>query len=152
MEEFVPSEKAFLGRGWSYPPTFVKTPVFREGTSEEVGKIQMSAAEQDIRESLLVLFDTLPGERIMEPAFGCNLREMLFEPIDTTFIAYIEDLIATAVLLHEPRISLNRISIDPADDGAGRVDIRLDYSVRSTNSRSNFVYPFYKKEGTEITR
>ena len=152
MKKIIHSEKAFLGRGWSFPPTFIKTMEMEAGAMKEVGKLNMSVAEQDIYESLLVLLTTLPGERIMEPRFGCDLREMLFEPMDTTFIGYIEDLIATAVLLHEPRIKLNRININTDNVIEGRVDIELDYTVRSTNSRFNFVYPFYIKEGTGITR
>ena len=150
MEEYIQPEKAFLGRGWSYPPTFFKTQGFEDGKPKEIGKAQMVSAEQDIQESLRILLDTLPGERIMEPTFGCDLRELLFESMDTTFIAYVEDLIATAVILHEARIELNSIQVQHNQEGEGRVDIELVYTVRSTNSRFNFVYPFYKKEGTEI--
>lgn len=152
MEDFIRSEKAFLGRGWSYPPTFLKTRTVRAGGLAELGRLEMAEAEQDILESLQILFDTLPGERIMDPTYGCDLREMLFEPMDTTFTAYIEDLIATAVLLHEPRISLDHLSVQPDQSGSGRVDIALRYTVRSTNSRFNFVYPFYRLEGTGIAR
>lgn len=137
------NNKAFLGRGWSFPPTFTK---------KNEGKVTMVAAEQDILESLKVLLTTLPGERIMEPQFGCDLREMLFEPMDSTFIAYIEDIVATAIILHEPRIDVNRINVETKNANEGRVDIEVDYTVRSTNSRFNFVYPFYIKEGTGINR
>lgn len=150
MEEFISSEKAFLGRGWTYPPTFIKTRIIVEGEEKEAGHLIMATAEEDIHQSLQVLFDTLPGERIMEPYFGCDLREMLFEPMDTSFRTYIEDLIARAVLLHEPRIQLNRIYLQVNEEGEGRVDIELDYIVRATNSRFNFVYPFYKQEGSGI--
>jgi len=143
MIKTVTNDKAFLGKGWSFPPTFTKSPD---------GKVVIVAAEQDIVESLKVLLTTLPGERIMEPQFGCDLREMLFEPMDSTFVAYIEDIVATALVLHEPRIEVNRIHVETSNANEGRVDIEVDYTVRATNSRFNFVYPFYIKEGTGVSQ
>jgi phage baseplate assembly protein W len=93
---------------------------------------------------------TRPGERVLRPDYGCNLDELIFEPLTTTFKTYIKDLIATAILYHEPRIEVNRIELDDTGELEGRVIISIDYTIRSTNSRFNFVFPFYKEEGTEI--
>jgi hypothetical protein len=86
----------------------------------------------------------------MLPNYGCNLDELLFESLNLTLETYIIDLIRTAILYHEPRIDAKKIEIDQTDEMNGVLLIRIDFVVRSTNSRMNMVYPFYKKEGSEI--
>lgn len=134
------SKKPFLGKGWSFPPTFSK-----ESTST-----RMLEGEEDIESCLEILLTTKQGERIMHPKFGCNLEELLFNPLDRTLITYISDLIKTAILYYEPRIEVLKIQIFEDDSIQGRVNIDLSYLVRATNSRKNKVFPFYKDEGIEI--
>jgi hypothetical protein len=110
----------------------------------------MLSDEADIKSSLEILLSTRQGERVMLPGYGCNLDEMIFEPLTTTFKTYIKDLINTAILYYEPRISVNNIDLDDTGELEGRIIISIDYTVRSTNSRFNFVYPFYKNEATEL--
>ena len=131
------NEHSFLGTGWSFPPRF--DPV--------TSNVIMVSEEQDISESLRILLSTRPGERVMLPRFGCNLDIMLFEPVTTTLLAYVKELILTAILYFEPRIELQSISISTARINEGVVLIELDYIVLSTNSRFNLVYPFYISEG-----
>jgi phage baseplate assembly protein W len=129
---------SFLGTGWSFPPSF----------DRQLGALNMLSDEADIQSSLEILMSTRPGERVMQPTYGCNLDEMLFEPLTTTFKTYIADLIKTAVLFHEPRITLNKVDMTESNDLEGLVLIKLVYTVKSTNSRYNYVYPFYKNEKT----
>ncbi len=131
---------SFLGRGWGFPPTFSKT-------SADVG---MLSNEADIQSSLEILLTTRQGERVMRPDYGCNLDELVFEPLTTTFKTYITDLIATAILYYEPRIDVNNIELDDTGETEGRILIVIEYTVRATNSRFNFVFPFYKNEATDI--
>jgi phage baseplate assembly protein W len=60
------------------------------------------------------------------------------------------DLIKTAILYHEPRIDVDKINIDPTNETEGVLLIIIDYTIRTTNSRKNMVYPFYKGEGNEL--
>ncbi len=130
----------FLGTGWGFPPTFDNT----------TNKVAMSSDEADIQLSLQILLSTRKGERVMLPDYGCNLNEMLFEPMNTTFKSYISEMIRTAILYYEARIDLNSLLIDDSQDADGIIIINISYTVRTTNSRFNFVYPFYKREGTEL--
>ncbi len=102
----------------------------------------MEEGEDNIKSSLHILLSTRPGERIMQPKFGCSLDELLFEPLTTTFQTYIKDLIETAILYFEPRIDVNKITLYD-NTLEGKIDIDIEYTVRSTNSRYNLVYPFY---------
>ncbi|MGE3976128.1 MAG: GPW/gp25 family protein [Nitrospira sp.] len=130
----------FLGTGWSFPPEFHRG--FRS--------VKMVSWDEDIRESLRILLTTSPGERILQPAYGCGLHALAFENVSEGVKTEIKDLIDRAVLFFEPRITLNRIDIDDTDQYEGLLKLYLDYTIRTTNTRSNMVYPFYFIEGTNI--
>jgi phage baseplate assembly protein W len=132
--------KSFLGTGWGFPPAF-------SNKSSDVG---MLSDVDDIQSSLEILLTTRPGERVMRPDYGCNLDELVFEPLTTTFKTYIKDLISTAILYYEPRIEVNSIDLDDTGELEGRILIVIDYTVSATNTRFNFVYPFYKNEATDL--
>lgn len=86
----------------------------------------------------------------MLPGYGCNLDELMFKPLNLTLKTYVIDLIKTAILYHEPRIDVNTVSIDQTKELEGELLINVDFMVRTTNSRKNMVFPFYKAEGSEI--
>jgi phage baseplate assembly protein W len=135
-------DRGFLGRGWSFPPTF----------DRGVGGVRMLEHEADIASSLTILLSTAVGERIMVPQYGCNLDELVFENIDTRMRTLMADKIQSAILYHEPRVVLERVEVvdDQVELLGGRVLIGVTYLVKSTNSRFNFVFPYYRDEGTDI--
>lgn len=139
-------DKSFLGTGWSFPPRFHK----HAAHGSDGGALETVEGEDDIRESLLILLSTAPGERVMQPAFGCGLKLHVFDVINESSVTEIKDLIERAILFFEPRISTEKITV--ADDriGDGLLTIDIEYRVRSTNTRSNIVYPFYFMEGTNV--
>ncbi|BDD07353.1 GPW/gp25 family protein [Aureibacter tunicatorum] len=133
------NENSFLGRGWSFPPSFGKG-----------HGIRMVNEENDIAESLHIILSTSPGERLMNPEFGCDLKAMSFSTIDSRTINSMNDLIKDAILKFEPRISLEKVEIDTSGQLEGIIRIELYYLIRKVNIRTNLVYPFYFKEGTNI--
>ncbi|GAB2577856.1 GPW/gp25 family protein [Spirosoma areae] len=135
-----PERKSFLGTGWAFPPAF----------STVRYEAVMVSDEEDIWQSLQILFNTSLGERVMLPDYGCNLRDYLFAPLNVTLLSYLEDLIRQAIIQHEPRIKLLNLTIIPAEL-EGRLDITVSYLIRSTNTRFNRVYPFYIQEGTNLS-
>ena len=130
----------FLGRGWSFPPSF----------NPALQQVEMTENEEDVRKSLEVLLQTTVGERIMQPKYGCNLEEYLFESMDTATKTLIRDKVETAILYFEPRIEAKKIELDDSSLLEGVVLIKIEYIIRATNSRFNFVFPFYRNEGTEL--
>ena len=132
--------KSFLGRGWSFPPEF----------NRGAKAVKMLEDETDIESSLEILLSTRLGERVMVPKYGCNLDELLFKPLNLTLKTYVVDLIKTAILYYEPRIDVTKIEIDPSDELNGVLLINIEYIIRTTNSRKNMVYPYYKEEGNEL--
>ncbi len=111
----------------------------------------MESGEEDIRQSLEILLSTEVGERVMQPKYGCDMKRLVFEPLDTSLQAYMKDLIRTAILYFEPRIIVNNVTLEPSVN-EGRINVNLDYTIATTNTRHNYVYPFYKEEGTEIEK
>lgn len=133
-------EESFLGTGWGFPPTF----------DPKLKTVEMVSGVDDIRESLTILFDTELGERVMQPKYGSSLDSMVMEPVNRATLIYIEDLARTAIIYHEPRIKLIRLEVSDKNQLEGLLHINVIFEVRSTNTRFNFVYPFYIQEGTDI--
>src|SRR3546814_15883077 len=79
-----------------------------------------------------------------------EFRRVLFRSsLTTTFKAYIKDLVKTAILFHEPRIRMNNITLDDSGEPDGRILIIVAYTINRTNSRANYVFPFYKNRSEE---
>lgn len=137
------TNRSFLGRGWSFPPRFVRS---EQGTS----RLEMSEGEQDILESLRILLSTSMGERIMLPKFGCDLANMSFQGVSSSFLTYVKDIVHVAIRTHEPRINLESVEVLTDQILEGIVTIEVDFVIRATNSRTNFVYPYYINEATDL--
>jgi len=140
---------SFLGRGWGFPPRF-ELDIDAEGQVQGNARTAMVADEADIRESLSVLLSTLQGERVMVPEYGIGLQAHVFDPTDETSLGHIVNQIEHAILFFEPRIKVEDIVIDTEGAVDGCLLIRIDYRIPAINSRSNVVYPYYFKEGTNI--
>lgn len=134
------STTSFLGRGWSFPPSFDKSQK----------KVLLVEDETDIQQSLMILLTTQLGERVMNHDYGAGLETMLFEPLTTNLKTYMTDVIQSAILRYEPRIDLDEVEMDDSGELEGRVLITINFTIKATNSRSNIVFPFYKNEGTNI--
>jgi uncharacterized protein len=132
------SDPPFLGTGWSFPPAFLK------GGAE----VELVSGHEDIHQSLQVLLTTQPGERVMQDRFGCDLNLVLFEEIDQGCINTITSMISDAILYHEPRITLDRLEISESQSQQGLLLIDIEYTVRTTNTRFNMVFPFYINEAS----
>jgi uncharacterized protein len=137
-DEFTSND--FLGVGWSFPPTFNK----------QTGSVGMTEKENDIERSLHILLTTAIGERVMQPKYGCNMDTLVFEPLNTTVKTIMIDKIKRAILFFEPRIDAKKISLNMQNELEGEVLVEIAYIVRATNSRYNFVFPYYINEGTEL--
>jgi phage baseplate assembly protein W len=128
--------KAFLGTGWDFPPAFDKT----------LRTTLMLEGEEDIRSSLYILVSTALGERVMRTGYGTDLDRQVFEPLDEGLKSYLKGMITDAIHLHEPRVTPNEVRLDTNPE-QGQVIITVEYTVISTNTSSNVVFPYYRSEG-----
>lgn len=130
---------SFLGTGWKFPPAF----------DLQSRTVALVSNEEDIKESLNILLSTSLGEMVMQPRYGCDLQDYIFEPLNAAMIGFLRDLVTNAILFYEPRIVTNAIDVVPMDSSdliEGRFTISVDYTISATNSRYNYVYDFYLLE------
>lgn len=133
-------DKSFLGTGWGFPPTF----------SSQSGTVKTVSEEEDIHQSLHILLATQLKERVMRSDYGCDLSAMLYESITVTLLTKIKGIIKNAILQYEPRIDLLEVEFYSEDTNNGVIKIEIVYQIRATNSRKNFVFPYYLEEGTFV--
>ena len=135
------SFNSFLGTGWSFPPAF----------DNESGSVEMVSDYKDIEQSLHILLSTSLGERVMQPDYGCNLTDYMFESLSSTLIGIIKQKVENAILYYEPRIVAEKVEVTTADSFdliEGKFTISIEYSVPQTNSRFNYVYDYFLNEAS----
>ena len=129
--------KDFLGRGWAMPVAL----------DPRTGLVASVAYEEDIRQSIMIILQTAPGERVMRPNFGCGIHELVFTAVDSTAIQRIRSVVDEALRRCEARIDVLSIEVDEDATIQGRLLVEIEYRVRKTNQVGNLVFPFYFREG-----
>lgn len=129
----------FLGVGWFFPVKVDGMP----------GKVAMASHEQDIEQAIRIILYTAKGERVMRPDFGCGIHDYVFASMNTTTIGLMESSVREALIRWEPRIQVISVTVSQDSDSLdlGKLEIGIQYIVRSTNQPFNLVYPFYLREG-----
>lgn len=120
-----------LGSGLSFP---LQTNV--------QGGLKLSFAALKVKESIWLILRTDLGERVYRPDFGCRLSELAFAPLNHDTLLRIRIYVLEALQKWEPRIDVDEVRADP-DTIAGRVNIIIDYRLKSYPDPYSFVYPFY---------
>lgn len=121
----------YLGTGLSFP---LETNV--------QGGLKLSSEAQKVKEAIWLILRTDLGERVYRPDFGCRLSELAFAPINHDTLLRIRIYVLEALKKWEPRIDVDEVRADP-DTIAGRVNIVIDYRLKSHPDLYSFVYPFY---------
>jgi phage baseplate assembly protein W len=121
-----------IGRGWHFPPAL-----------DERGTVALTSDENEIEQSIQIIMNTAPGQRVMRPEFGCRIHELVFAPNNATTAGLAIRYVNEALGQWEPRITVRRVDVnsDPKDDA--RLLISIDYQVNARHSNRSLVYPFY---------
>lgn len=130
--------KAPLYRAWRFVhPDFDIEEASSGLRISSTGGIEMVAEHAAVRQSILLLLSTAPGERVMRPNYGCDLQRLIFSPNDATTHGLAIHYVRQALQRWEPRIDILRLdaAANPADPG--RMDIMLEYRLRKTAGREN---------------
>lgn len=122
----------FIGRGFRFPMGV-----------DHRGSLALTTGAEDLDSSIRVVVSTAPGERVMRPAFGCRIWDLLFEPVNANTLGYMAQAVREAVAQWEPRVETESVDVVPDARDSGLVNIHVTYRVKSTNDRRNLVYPFY---------
>jgi hypothetical protein len=121
---------AHLGRGWRFP------------LAPRDGDLEYAEGADKVRQSIWIVLDTEPGERVMRPTFGCGLRRYLMKPNSSAVRALIQRDVSLALAAWEPRVSVSSVTVSPGEDPS-LVLIHVAYTHVRDGRPGNLVYPFY---------
>jgi len=96
------------------------------------GGISLVQEEASVRQAILLLLSTVPGERVMRPDYGCELHRLVFAPNDDTTAGLAIHYVRRALARWEPRIDLLDVDANRSAEEPFRLDISLEYRVRTT--------------------
>ncbi|MBR4515667.1 MAG: GPW/gp25 family protein [Lachnospiraceae bacterium] len=131
--------KEFLGQGMKFPPQINKA----------TGRFMTVSEDQSVKESIYLILMTSLGERPLREDFGSNLVSYTFMDMSITRLNIMIRTLKDEILNQEPRIDELSIKPDP-ESGDGRIIFNIEYTVSSTNTRDNIVFPFYLNRNTEM--
>jgi uncharacterized protein len=121
-----------VGRGWHFPPKI--------GSQ---GGLALTNDRNEIEQAMGIIIMTVPGQRVMRPAFGCRIHELLFAPNNQTTAAQAARFVKDALLMWEPRVTIRDVQTHIDPDMANRLLIEVKYSIKSTGDPRSLVFPFY---------
>jgi Bacteriophage baseplate protein W len=125
-----------LGSGWNFPVA----------PDPRLGSLLYAEGPEKVRQSIWIILDTEPGERIMRPTFGCGLRRYLMKPNTPATRALIQHDVQVNLTQFEPRIQVQQVSVDPGGDPS-LVLISISYIHTADRRQDSIVYPFYLETG-----
>ncbi|PHM38161.1 phage baseplate protein [Xenorhabdus mauleonii] len=115
----VSARNDIYGCGWAFPPTFS----LKEGA-------KLVKDYEDIQQSLYILFNTLPAERVMRPWYGCDLHAVMFENVTASLLIDIKALIRHSIEEYEQRVFLVAVDAEFDDNTLGLLRIQVSYQIR----------------------
>ena len=100
----------------------------------------MSTLRESTKQNFKCLVLTAPGERIMDPQYGCGLRRYLFEPASPVLEAKITAEIKTKASKYMPFISIGDIRYSFGDESSAgsaneryKLSLVIDYMIKPIN-------------------
>ena len=106
------------------------------------GGIDMVDDHDSVRQAILLLLSTMPGERVMRPDYGCQLHRLTFSPNDETTAGLAIHYVRQALDLWEPRIEVLRLDAERNPENSEQLTISLDYRVRATQQIDATTFSF----------
>ncbi|HEY8208853.1 MAG TPA: GPW/gp25 family protein [Myxococcaceae bacterium] len=99
------------------------------------GAPEMVDGMEAVRQAVLLLLSTRPGERVMRPEYGCDLHRVLFAPNDNTTAGLAKHYVQRALERWEPRITVLSVDANRSEDQPGVLEVTVDYQVRAAQRR-----------------
>ena len=132
---------------WQFThPDFETAP--RSGLNiSRTGAIKMLTDSASVRQALLILLTTRPGERVMRPAYGCDLHRLVFSPNDATTHGLAMHYVRRAIERWEPRVEILDLDANASREDPARMDVRLLYRVRRTLEQDELTLSVLLTEG-----
>jgi hypothetical protein len=103
------------------------------GLPDSEGCLRYPSLEQSVRQSIKIILQTRPGERLMRPRFGGGLDRFLHEANTLTTRRQIRDVITESLERWEQRILLDRVDVWEIEEHPDRIRVEIVYRLRRTN-------------------
>jgi Bacteriophage baseplate protein W len=104
------------------------------------GGLDMIDEQASVRQSILLLLSTIPGERVMRPDYGCELHRLVFSPNDNTTSGLAIHYVRQALDRWEPRAQITHLDAGPHPEYPERLEIMLEYRLRRTQSTEQLAF------------
>lgn len=92
--------------------------------------------KDQIRSNIINFFLTNKNERVFNPSFGGNLRELLFEQITNSNLNNLKDIVESSLTKYFPQINVEELVVLGNDN---TINITLSYKINNTNINDKFV-------------
>jgi uncharacterized protein len=102
--------------------------------------ILSSTGTDRVEQSIRVILGTQQGERVMRPDFGCNLKSLVFAPVNEATLNLARHYVLDGLTRWEPRIDVTDVVITP---GPGQLIISVNYRLKATQQPGTLIYPFF---------
>jgi Bacteriophage baseplate protein W len=109
-------------------------------STTHTGAIAMAEGSESIRQSILMLLSTIPGERVMRADYGCDLFRVLFSPNDDTTAGLAIHYVRQAIRRWEPRVDIVTLDARRALSDPALLEIRLQYRIKRTGLQDLLTY------------
>lgn len=111
------------------------------------GRIALATGRDAIRQSLLMLLSTVPGERVMRPDYGCDLQRLLFWPNDATTAGLAIHYVRRAVETFEPRVDVLGVDAGPDTESPDRLSVELTYRIKASRGVDALAFAVALQDG-----
>lgn len=125
-------DKEFVGQGLAFPLQV-----------NPRGELSLVTGATDIEQAIGLILGTIPGERVMRPAFGCRAWELIFAPNNAATQSLLVTYVRQALEFWEPRIELTEVDVDTDVNDPSALLVEIKYEIKTTHDQRSIVYPFY---------
>jgi uncharacterized protein len=94
------------------------------------GSVELVSDGDTVRQAILLLVSTRPGERVMRPEYGCHIFRLAFAPNDDTTAGLAIHYVKSALERWETRIEVLKLDAQRSEEHKSRLDMHLQYRLR----------------------
>jgi phage baseplate assembly protein W len=96
--------------------------------------------DESVRQAIILLLSTTPGERLMRPEYGSHLNRLVFGPNDHTAAGLAIHYVRQAIERWEPRVEIVEVDAGADPDRYNQLNILLRYRVRASLAVGSIEY------------
>ena len=121
-----------IGTGWAFPP----------GVNKQ-GGMALANGRSEIEQAVQIILMTIPGQRLMRPAFGSRLSELVFAPNNSQTAVLAQRYVEDALGMWEPRINVLDVTAFPDPNRNNCLKIEIQDEIKVTQDTRSRVFPCY---------